>query len=164
MPRKARADGASAPHRGAAPGHSHECECGTQKCLRYIFLRLSSKCSDVRSVNARIEIVVVLSVQFGNTLASQTYKLGTSCACPKRFVTNRLGSFPMRRVPVSCRLVPGMSGSGAEPRYSAPLARSSCSQECLPCSHINREFLSHSKCSLAAGMPYASLTSGSIST
>src|ERR1035438_1915560 len=81
----------------------------------YPFFKFSTKYSAVRSVNARIEIVVVLSVQLGNTLASQTYKFGTSCDCPNRFVTNRFGSLPIRSVPVSCRLVPGISGSGADP-------------------------------------------------
>ena len=36
------------------------------------FRKFSAKYSQVRSVNANIEIVVVLSVQNGNTLASQT--------------------------------------------------------------------------------------------
>src|SRR5207248_8866570 len=102
------------------------------------------KCSDARSENARIEIVVVLSVQFGNTLASATYKFGTSCVCPNRFVTNFFGSLPIRHVPVSCKLVPGGSISPA-PRYSAPLARRSCLHACFPCSHISSVFLSHSK-------------------
>ena len=36
------------------------------------FLKLSSMCSQVRSVNARMLIVVVLSVELGKTLASHT--------------------------------------------------------------------------------------------
>src|SRR5271154_1014340 len=63
----------------------------------------STMCSLVRIENARIDSVVVLSVQFRNTLASETYRLGTSCVWPKRLVTKCLGSSPIRQVPVSCR-------------------------------------------------------------
>src|SRR5579863_3049848 len=70
----------------------------------------SAMCSLVRIENARIDNVVVLSVQFRNTLASETNRFGTSCVWPNRLVTKCFGSSPMRQVPVSCRLYPGISG------------------------------------------------------
>jgi hypothetical protein len=70
----------------------------------------STTCSLVRIENARIDNVVVLSVQFRNTLASETNRFGTSWVWPNRLVTKCLGSSPIRHVPVSCRLYPGISG------------------------------------------------------
>ena len=40
--------------------------------------KFSIRCSEVRSENVRMLIVVVLSVQFRKTLASHTYKFATS--------------------------------------------------------------------------------------
>lgn len=48
--------------------------CNTNQAFR----KFSSKYSDVRKLKARIDIVVVLSVQLGKTLASQMYRFGTS--------------------------------------------------------------------------------------
>src|ERR1051326_5433664 len=101
-------------------------QCRNYAALCSPWRKLSIRCSEVRKVNARMLIVVVLSVQFRKTLASQTYKLGTSWVCPKRFVTNFFGSFPMRQVPVSCRPQPGTSDRrpslpGRHPRRAAPL-------------------------------------------
>src|SRR5205814_2808775 len=103
----------------------------------------SSKCSQERRVNAMMLIVVVLSVQFGKTLASQAYKFGTSCACPKALVTNFLGSWPIRQVPVSWRLQPGTFGESPEPSTTPPAARSKSAHTCFECSHIFRTFSSH---------------------
>ena len=84
-------------------------------------LKFSMRCSEVRSENARMLIVVVLSVQFGNTLASQTYRFGTSCVWPKRFVTNFFGSFPMRRCRSHAGCIPGSPALPPEPsRYLRP--------------------------------------------
>jgi hypothetical protein len=72
--------------------------------------KFSTRYSDVRSEKVKMLIVVVLSVQFRKTVASHTYRLGTSWVWPKRLVTKCFGSLPMRQVPVSCRLKPGISG------------------------------------------------------
>ena len=119
------------------------------------------RCSEVRNENARILMVVVLSVQFRNTLASHTYRFGTSWACPKRLVTKFFGSFPMRHVPVSCRLQPGISGSSPKLSSTPPAARKTSVQTCLECSHIFSTFSSHWKCIRATGIPYGSFTTGS---
>src|SRR3989442_1665999 len=80
-------------------------------------------CSHVRNVNAMMLIVVVLSVQLRNTLASHTQRFWTSCVCPKPLVTACFGSLPILHVPVSCKLHPGMRGSFADPSYTPPAFR-----------------------------------------
>src|ERR1700716_2836409 len=99
--------------------------------------------SDVRNEKVKMLIVVVLSVQFRKTLASQTYRFGTSWVWPKRLVTKCFGSLPMRQVPVSCRLKPGISGVSPVPSSTPPAARSTSAQACFECSHIFRTFSSH---------------------
>jgi|ERR1022692_2162645 hypothetical protein len=61
--------------------------CGPRLRPCFLILRRGDCCtrySLVRRVKARIERVVVLSVQFRKTLASHTYKLATSWVRPKR--------------------------------------------------------------------------------
>src|ERR1700716_2519119 len=99
--------------------------------------------SEVRREKVRMLMVVVLSVQFKNTLASQTYKFGTSCVCPNRLVTKCFGSVPMRHVPVSCKLYPGISGAPPLPSTTPPAARSNSAHACFECSHIFSTFSSH---------------------
>src|SRR5215470_7215169 len=96
-------------------------------------------------VNATIGIVVVLSVQLGKMLASQIYRLGTSCVCAHLFVTNFLGSFPKRQTPVSCRLVPGRLGTLSAPHISPPAALKRSIITCLQCSHISNSLSPHWK-------------------
>src|SRR3954464_6957164 len=98
--------------------------------------KFSTRCSEVRRENASMLMVVVLSVQFKKTLASQTYRFATSCAWPKRLVTNLFGSFPILHVPVSCRLQPGISGAAPDVSSSPPAAFSTSAQTCFECSHI----------------------------
>src|ERR1700727_1217978 len=57
----------------------HQRSVPTQVVLCSPCRKFSIRCSEVRSENARMLMVVVLSVQFKNTLASHTYKFGTSC-------------------------------------------------------------------------------------
>src|SRR4029077_13611409 len=103
----------------------------------------SIKYSEVRSENVKMLMVVVLSVQLRNTLASHTYKFGTSWVCPNLLVTKCLGSFPMRHVPVSCRLHPGISGASPAPSATPPAARSTSAHTSFECSHIFSTLSSH---------------------
>src|ERR1700676_4287274 len=101
-------------------------------------------CSHERSVKAKIEIVVVLSVGVGNMLASATYRLGTSWHALHRLVTNFFGSLPNLTVPVSCRLCPGGSGSELAPHNSPPARRRISAHTCLECSSIISSLGPHS--------------------
>src|SRR5262245_25575627 len=101
--------------------------------------------SQARRVNAMMESVVVLSVANGKTLASQTYRFGTSWHCEKALVTEFLGSLPKRHAPVSCRLCPGESGSAPAPQTSPPAWRRISAQTCFECSHIISSFASQLK-------------------
>src|SRR5579862_7706415 len=91
-------------------------------------------------------------------------RFGTSWHCPQRFVTNFLGSSPMRQVPCSWICPPGIEGETCHPVTFPPAA----SMSRTPHSTISRvmafSFSPNTIWILAAGIPQMSFTSGSRST